>query len=56
MQPTGNAFEVSGINIAKVVNGQIVEEWNTFDRLTLLTRMGVMGGEATPEATAATGG
>jgi predicted ester cyclase len=55
MQPTGNAFELSGINIAKVVNGQIVEEWNTFDRLTLLTQMGVMGGEATPEATAATG-
>ena len=55
MQPTGNAFEVSGINIAKVVNGQVLEEWNTFDRLTLLTQMGVMGGEAAPEATAATG-
>ena len=55
MQPNGNAFELSGINIAKVVNGQIVEEWNTFDRLTLLTQMGVMGGEATPEATATTG-
>lgn len=48
MQPTGNAWEVSGINIAKVADGQIMEEWNTFDRLTLLTEMGVMGGDATP--------
>lgn len=50
LQPTGKSFDVSGINIAKIVDGQIVEEWNTFDRLTLLTQIGVLGGEATPEA------
>jgi predicted ester cyclase len=55
MQPTGNAWVVSGINIAEVENGEIVQEWNTFDRLTLMTQLGVLGGAATPEATAATG-
>jgi predicted ester cyclase len=56
LQPTGKAFDVSGINIAEVVNGQIVQEWNTFDRLTLMTQIGVLGGEATPEANASSGG
>jgi len=55
LQPNGKAWVVSGINIAEVANGQIVQEWNTFDRLTLMTQLGVLGGAATPEATAAAG-
>ncbi len=50
MQPTGNAWTVSGINIAEVDSGEIVQEWNTFDRLTLMNQLGVSSGAATPES------
>ena len=38
---TGNKFEISGINIIRIKNGKIVEEWEAFDMLGLMMQLGM---------------
>jgi steroid delta-isomerase-like uncharacterized protein len=38
---TGKQLEVAGITIFRVVEGKIVEEWTEYDRLSLLTQLGL---------------
>jgi predicted ester cyclase len=40
LQATGNQVEIMGVNISRVVAGQIVEEWNYQDQLSALTQLG----------------
>ena len=39
--PTGKQIAVVGINIFRIVNGQIVEHWGLTDRLAVLQQVGV---------------
>ncbi len=38
--PTGKAINVSGITIARISGGKIVEAWDTWDQLGLLVQIG----------------
>jgi predicted ester cyclase len=40
--PTGRRLTVTGVNVARVSNGQIVESWFNFDLLTLLQGIGAI--------------
>lgn len=40
--PTGRRLETTGINIARIENGQVVEEWSLGDDLGLLRQMRAM--------------
>ncbi len=39
--PTGNKVEVGGINIMRIENGKIVEDWEDFDALGWLQQLGL---------------
>lgn len=39
--PTGHLVTMTGINIDRIVNGQLVERWATFDRLGMMQQLGV---------------
>jgi steroid delta-isomerase-like uncharacterized protein len=45
---TGRKVKISGISIARVVNGQVVEGWDNWDQLAMLKQLGVY---QQPEAT-----
>jgi steroid delta-isomerase-like uncharacterized protein len=38
--PTGKAFSVTGITMARVINGRIIESWNNWDTLGLMQQLG----------------
>lgn len=40
LPPTGRSVEISGINIARIAGGKIVEHWASFDHLGLLQQLG----------------
>ena len=40
--PTGRHVTVDGIAIARIVNGQVVETWNSWDQLSLLQQIGMI--------------
>ena len=40
--PTGKRFTITGITIDRIVNGQIVEEWQEWDALGLMQQLGVV--------------
>ncbi|MEP6654522.1 MAG: ester cyclase [Myxococcales bacterium] len=40
--PTGKSVVVTGANIARLANGQIVESWFNFDMLTLFRQLGLI--------------
>ena len=42
ISPTGKPITVMGINIFRIVNGQMVEHWGLADRLTALQQLGVV--------------
>jgi len=44
--PTGTTAQVTGVNVARFVDGKIVESWFNFDMLTLLQQLGAI---PTPE-------
>lgn len=46
--PSGNHILVSGMTIARIANGKIVEGWDNWDRLGMLEQIGAY---KTPEAT-----
>jgi steroid delta-isomerase-like uncharacterized protein len=39
--PTGKSVKITGMTIAKIVNGKIVEGWDSWDRLGMLEQIGV---------------
>ncbi|HZS56344.1 MAG TPA: ester cyclase [Bryobacteraceae bacterium] len=47
--PTGRKVQFTGITIARIANGKIVESWNSIDQLRLLTQLGVIGAHAGPD-------
>jgi steroid delta-isomerase-like uncharacterized protein len=40
--PTGRRFSVTGISIAHIANGKILESWNNWDALGLMQQLGVV--------------
>jgi SnoaL-like polyketide cyclase len=46
MPPTGKPVRVTGVNVARFAEGEIVESWFNFDMLTLLQQLGAI---PTPE-------
>lgn len=42
MPPTGRTVNVTGVNVARLVDGKIVESWFNFDMLTLLQQLGAI--------------
>lgn len=43
IQPTGKEVTVSGVTIARVVAGRVVEAWTSWDRLGLLVQLDAVG-------------
>jgi len=39
---TGKRAHITGCNVARIANGQIVESWFNFDMLSLLQQIGVV--------------
>ena len=44
VQPTGRRVSIQGIILLRMVNGQIVEAWNSYDQLGLLRQTGALPG------------
>ena len=40
--PTGKQVTVTGVNIGRVANGRIVEEWGEFDMMGMMQQLGVV--------------
>jgi steroid delta-isomerase-like uncharacterized protein len=40
--PTGRRIHIEGIVVVRIVNGQIVEGWNSWDQLGLLRQIGAL--------------
>ena len=40
---TGRSMRVRGMTFSRLVNGQIIEEWTSFDQYTLLKQLGLLG-------------
>ena len=39
--PSGKSFTVTGMDMFRVVNGQLAEQWSVFDTVTLLQQLGL---------------
>jgi predicted ester cyclase len=42
MPTNGRQFSVKGMNFFRIVDGKIVENWSSFDMLSLLQQLGVI--------------
>jgi predicted ester cyclase len=42
IKPTGRAMTITGMSFIRVANGQVVEGWNEWDRLSLATALGTV--------------
>ena len=40
--PTGNSIMIAGITISRLENGRLVEEWESFDELSLMRQIGAV--------------
>ncbi len=48
MPPTGKSIDISWImNVCRVQDGRIVEEWEILDQLELMRQLGLIGAQAT---------
>lgn len=47
--PTGRRVRVTGLVMARMVNGQMVEGWNNWDQLGLLRQIGALPGMEGPD-------
>ncbi len=45
--PSGTQVTVTGMTLARIENGQIVEEWNNFDQLGMMQQIGAIPAAAT---------
>jgi ketosteroid isomerase-like protein len=43
--PTGRRISITGISIARIANGKIIESWNNWDALGLMQQLGVVSTE-----------
>ncbi len=43
--PTGNVITFTGITISRLENGQLVEEWENFDELSMMRQIGAVPAE-----------
>jgi len=43
--PTGRSISITGISIARIVDGKITESWNNWDALGLMQQLGVVSTE-----------
>jgi steroid delta-isomerase-like uncharacterized protein len=44
--PTGRSISVTGISIARIANGKIIESWNNWDALGMMQQLGVVPSDA----------
>jgi steroid delta-isomerase-like uncharacterized protein len=51
--PTGKQFTISGVSIARLANGKMVEGWINWDALGLMQQLGVVAETAKTKAAAA---
>lgn len=42
IQPNGNTFEVRGIEIVRIADGNVVEVWSMFDTLSVMQQIGAV--------------
>jgi steroid delta-isomerase-like uncharacterized protein len=47
--PTGRRVHIEGIVVVRIVNGQIVEGWNSWDQLGLLRQIGALPAQKGPD-------
>jgi steroid delta-isomerase-like uncharacterized protein len=40
--PTGKTFTIGGMNVSRIVDGKIVEDWTVLDMLGMLQQLGVV--------------
>ena len=40
--PTGRQVEIQGITIHRIEDGKIVEEWNSWDNMSLMQQLGLV--------------
>ena len=40
--PTGNSIMIAGITISRLENGRLVEEWESFEELSLMRQIGAV--------------
>lgn len=45
---TGKAIDVTGVTLLKIVDGQILEEWNVTDQLTMYRQLGLSSPQKKP--------
>jgi predicted ester cyclase len=48
--PTGKRFEMTGIAIARLADGKLVERWACFDNLAMLQQLGLLPGGDHPRS------
>lgn len=53
LPPTGRRVRVSGINMYRIADGRIAQEWEQMDALGMLSQLGALPGPARPGAPAA---
>lgn len=46
---TGKAIDVTGVSLFKIVEGQILEEWNVTDQLSMYRQLGLSSPQKTPQ-------
>jgi steroid delta-isomerase-like uncharacterized protein len=44
VEPTGRRISLKGLILVRIVNGQIVEGWNSYDQLGMLRQIGALPG------------
>ena len=47
--PTGRKVTIQGIIILRILNGQLIEGWNSYDQLGLLRQIGALPGLGEPD-------
>ena len=45
MPPTGKQINVSGMSIMRIANGEIAEEWEIFDLMSMMQQLGAIPSE-----------
>lgn len=48
IEPTGNAYEATGMEVTRIEDGRIVEQWHVGDELGMLQQLGVLPEEPIP--------